>query len=241
MHTWQDFIAAEQQREYYQALQAKLAEARADGRAIYPPATQIFRAFELTPIAAVKAVIIGQDPYHQPGQAHGLAFSVERGVRIPPSLRNIYKAIQVDYPDVEIPEHGDLSAWAQQGVLLLNTALTVEQGKAGAHAKWGWHEFTARALAFLAAQKPAVYLLWGAHAQSVAAKALVNSRFAAENVLLQSVHPSPLSAHKGFLQCGHFRATNDWLKGRGETEITWLPKAASEHQNGQIQGDMFTK
>jgi len=236
MASWNAFLAEQQEEVYYQSLMAKLAAAKQQGCVIYPPEQQIFRAFELTTLDAVKVVILGQDPYHQPGQAHGLAFSVKEGVKVPPSLRNIYKAIARDYPESVIPESGDLSEWAQQGVLLLNTSLTVEHGKAGAHAKWGWHEFTQRALRYLAEHKPAVYLLWGAHAQAAATKALAGTRYESESLLLTAVHPSPLSAHKGFFDCGHFRLANEWLVQRGEFPIEWL----STEQNVSKQSDLFT-
>ncbi|MCH8501375.1 MAG: uracil-DNA glycosylase [Aliidiomarina sp.] len=236
MASWNEFLAQQQEQAYFQSLMAKLTAAKQQGCVIYPPQHQIFRAFELTALDAVKVVIVGQDPYHQPGQANGLAFSVTAGVKVPPSLRNIYKAIARDYIDLAIPESGDLSKWAQQGALLLNTSLTVEHGKAGAHAKWGWHEFTERALRYLAEHKAAVYLLWGAHAQAAAMKALAGTRYESESLLLTAVHPSPLSAHKGFFDCGHFRLANEWLVERGQSAIEWLPT----EQNVSKQSDMFT-
>lgn len=236
MASWHAFLAQQQEQAYYQSLMAKLEAAKRQGGVIYPPQQQIFRAFELTALDAVKVVIVGQDPYHQPGQAHGLAFSVTAGVKMPPSLRNIYKAIARDYPGSVIPESGDLSRWATQGVLLLNTALTVEHGKAGAHAKWGWHEFTQRALRYLAEHKAAVYLLWGAHAQAAATKALAGTRYESASLLLTAVHPSPLSAHRGFFDCGHFRLANKWLQERGQSPIEWLPT----EQNMSKQSDLFT-
>lgn len=224
MASWQEFIALQQQQAYYQELQQRISQDRAAG-AVYPPAQDVLRAFTLTPLERVSVVIIGQDPYHQPGQANGLAFSVAPGVKVPPSLQNIYKAICHDYPQAEIPPHGDLSRWAEQGVLLLNTSLTVREAEAGSHANLGWQQFTQAALSYLAEQQACAYLLWGKHAQNMALPIVRNSCFADQAKVLCAVHPSPLSAHRGFLTCGHFRACNEYLLARGVTPIEWLPAA----------------
>lgn len=185
------------------------------GKQIYPPSDQVFQAFKLTALADLKVVILGQDPYHGPGQAHGLCFSVPAGVKHPPSLRNIFKAIQHDYPDFQIPESGNLEHWAQQGVLLLNTVLTVEQGKAHSHASWGWETFTDKVVEQINQHcEGIVFLLWGAHAQKKGA--LINRK---RHHVLETVHPSPLSAHRGFLTAGHFRQTNQLLTQQGKSVI----------------------
>jgi uracil-DNA glycosylase len=198
-------------------LAAFIGERLAAGAIIYPP--RPLRALETTPLRSVRAVILGQDPYHGPGQAEGLAFSVPAGVKPPPSLRNIYKELRSG-PDEPVPVHGSLLGWAQRGVLLLNTCLTVEDGKPGSHAKKGWEVLTDAVLAELAAQaSPCVYMLWGAHAQ---AKAALIEETAAQNateaLVLQANHPSPLSASRPpvpFLGCGHFAQARDWLAARG--------------------------
>ena len=191
------------------------------GAVIYPP--RPLRALEVTPLSSVHAVILGQDPYHGAGQAEGLAFSVPQGVKVPPSLRNIFKELYCDEP-AAIPKCGSLLSWAQRGVLLLNAVLTVEDGQPGSHAKKGWEALTDALLAHVAANcTPCVYLLWGAHAQAkaglVTAAAHANGRDA---LVLQSNHPSPLSASRPpvpFLGCGHFRTARDWLKQRGITGV----------------------
>lgn len=211
--TWSDLLGDEKQKAYFQELIARVKHERAQGTPIYPPEDKVFAAFKATPLAQLKVVILGQDPYHGPGQAHGLCFSVPQGVKLPPSLRNIYKAIQHDYPDYEPPEHGDLSHWAQQGVLLLNTVLTVEEGKAHSHASWGWERFTDKVIAQINEHCDGIiFMLWGAHAQKKGA--LVDCQ---RHHVLTAVHPSPLSAHRGFLTCGHFRRTNELL----EVGIDW--------------------
>ncbi|HZY17212.1 MAG TPA: uracil-DNA glycosylase [Ramlibacter sp.] len=200
-----------------QALTAFLRERLAQGAVIYPP--RPLRALETTPLAAVRAVILGQDPYHGPGQAEGLAFSVPAGVRLPPSLRNIFKELGCG-TDRPLPPSGSLLHWAQQGVLLLNASLTVEDGQAGSHARKGWEALTDMLLAEVAARaSPCVYLLWGAHAQAKAR--LIEDTAAAQGreiLVLQANHPSPLSAARPpvpFLGCGHFAQARQWLAGRG--------------------------
>lgn len=204
---WRNFFTQPHQQQCLQSVLTRVQQARDNGVTIYPPAAEVFRAFELTPLAKVRVVILGQDPYHGPGQAHGLSFSVPAGVKFPPSLRNIFKAISHDEPDYHIPLHGDLSHWARQGVLLLNTVLTVEQGKAHAHAGWGWETFTDAVIEHInAAREGVVFLLWGAHAQKK--QELIDPT---RHHVLTSVHPSPLSAHRGFFECGHFRRVNALL------------------------------
>lgn len=194
-----------------------IRERLAAGATIYPP--RPFRALELTPLHTVRAVILGQDPYHGPGQAEGLAFSVRPGVKLPPSLRNIFKELRCS-PDEALPSHGSLVDWARRGVLLLNTSLTVEDGEPGSHAKRGWEVLTDALLAEVAANaSPCVYMLWGAHAQAKAG--LIEetaAHHAREALVLQANHPSPLSANRPpvpFLGCGHFALARDWLAARG--------------------------
>ncbi len=189
------------------------------GKRIYPPRGTRLAALELTPLDAVKVVILGQDPYHGPGQAHGLCFSVQTGVRVPPSLLNIYKEIEADL-GLPRPSHGTLTHWARQGVLLLNNALTVEEGRAGSHQSLGWEAITDAAVAAVAASpNPCVFLLWGAHAQKKAARVpgLTESR----HLVLKAAHPSPLSAHNGFLGCRHFSQANAFLERHGREAIDW--------------------
>lgn len=217
MNNWQALFAAEQQQPYYQQLQQRIEAERAAGKQIYPPQSQVFAAFEACPLAQVKVVILGQDPYHGEGQAHGLSFSVTQGVKIPPSLRNIYKELASDIEGFVIPDHGNLTAWAKQGVLLLNSVLTVEQAKAHSHAKWGWETFSDAVISAISQHcEGVVFLLWGAHAQKKGQ--LVESR---KHHLLASVHPSPLSAHKGFFGCRHFSTANQLLQEQGKSAINW--------------------
>lgn len=191
----------------------------AAGKTIYPPRGQRLAALELTPLDAVKVVILGQDPYHGPGQAHGLAFSVQPGVKVPPSLVNIYKELESDL-GLPRPSHGNLEHWARQGVLLLNNALTVEAGQAGSHQKRGWEELTDAAVRAVAAQaEPAVFLLWGSHAQKKAARVPELSN--GPHLVLEAPHPSPLSAHNGFFGCHHFSKANAFLEAHGRSPIDW--------------------
>ncbi|WP_412500922.1 uracil-DNA glycosylase [Shewanella chilikensis] len=214
---WQAFIAAEQQAPYFQQLSEFVAAERAAGKAIFPSEEEVFSAFELTPLDKVRVVLIGQDPYHGPGQAHGLCFSVKPGVKTPPSLVNMYKELATDIPGFVIPDHGYLVNWAKQGVLMLNTVLTVEQGKAHSHAKAGWETFTDRALQLLDQRdEPIIFVLWGSHA--IKKGKLIK---APQHKILSGPHPSPLSAYRGFFGCGHFSAINQQLKQWQQAEIDW--------------------
>jgi uracil-DNA glycosylase len=209
-------------REDMQALASFLRDRKRAGAQVYPPGPDIFAAFDATPFDAVKVVILGQDPYHGPGQAHGLCFSVRPGVQVPPSLQNIYKEIQRDLGIVP-PDHGYLMPWARRGVLLLNAVLTVEQGRAGAHQGKGWEGFTDHVIEVLDREREGlVFLLWGSYAQKKGG--IVDPR---RHRVLRTTHPSPLSAHRGFLGSGHFSAVNDYLSRHGQAPIDWsLPRRA---------------
>ena len=217
MPTWQEVLGPVKRADFFQQLMARIDAERAAGKAIYPPASEVFNALTLTPLDNVKVVILGQDPYHGPGQAHGLCFSVQSGVKTPPSLVNIYKELAQDIEGFHIPEHGNLTAWAEQGVLLLNTVLTVEQGKAHSHAKWGWETFTDAVIKSVNdTQHGVVFLLWGSHAQKKG-----QSIDTQKHYVLSAPHPSPLSAHRGFLGCRHFSQTNTLLSQQGKTPVNW--------------------
>lgn len=214
--SWKAHIGDWLQRPDMRELSAFLRQRKAAGARIYPPGPQIFAAFDATPFDDVKVVILGQDPYHGPGQAHGLCFSVLPGVPVPPSLLNIYKEINADL-GIAPPNHGCLLPWARQGVLLLNAVLTVEDGRAGAHQGKGWEGFTDHAIETLAREREGlVFLLWGSYAQ--AKGKVIDTR---RHRVLRAPHPSPLSAHRGFLGCGHFSATNQYLAQKGQAPIDW--------------------
>ncbi len=214
--SWKAALQAEFEQPYMKELGAFLRSEKAAGKTIYPPGPLIFNALNSTPVDEVRAVILGQDPYHGPGQAHGLCFSVQPGVAPPPSLQNIYKELKRDL-NLDIPRHGYLQRWADQGVLMLNTSLTVEQGMAGSHAKMGWQRLTDRIIEVVSERcSNVVFMLWGAHAQSKAR--LIDP---SKHLLLKSVHPSPLSAHRGFIGNGHFSRANQFLKQQGKEPIDW--------------------
>lgn len=212
---WDDVLKDLFQSELYLSIREFLKKEYST-RIIYPPMADIFNAFKYTPYSEVKAVILGQDPYHGEGQAHGLCFSVKDGVEPPPSLVNIYKELKSDL-GIEPPRSGCLTKWAKQGVLLLNTTLTVRAGAANSHSKCGWQEFTDEVIRILAKrEKPMVFLLWGANAR--AKKSLISG---SNHLILECAHPSPLSAFNGFFGCKHFSKTNDFLIKNGETPINW--------------------
>jgi uracil-DNA glycosylase len=214
--SWKQRVGEYLQRPDMQSLAAFLREQKRAGKHLYPPGPDIFNAFAHTPFDAVRVVILGQDPYHAPGQAHGLCFSVRPGVRVPPSLDNIFREIERDL-GIPRPAHGCLTAWADRGVLLLNSVLTVEEGRAGAHQGKGWEGFTDAAIAALNREREGlVFLLWGAFAQRKGA--LIDRQ---RHCVLSAVHPSPLSAHRGFMGCGHFSAANRYLQAHGQPPIDW--------------------
>jgi len=214
--SWKAELADEFSRDYMQALREFLLQRKQAGQVIYPPGPQIFNALDHTPFDKVKVVIIGQDPYHGPGQAHGLCFSVQPGVPIPPSLQNIFKEIHNDL-GLRQPPHGCLTAWADQGVLLLNAVLTVEDGRAGSHQGKGWELFTDAVISALNRKRDhLVFLLWGSYAQK---KGAVIDR--SRHLVLESPHPSPLSAHRGFFGNKHFSETNRYLAAHGQEPINW--------------------
>lgn len=221
MQTWKEAIGEEKQQDYFQHILQYVQNDRRAGKIIYPPQHEVFSAFALTEFSAVKVVILGQDPYHGPNQAHGLSFSVKPGIAPPPSLMNMYKELAQDV-GFQIPQHGYLVDWAKQGVLLLNTVLTVEQGKAHSHANIGWEQFTDKVIHQLNQHREnLVFLLWGSHAQK---KGQFIDR--TRHCVLTAPHPSPLSAHRGFLGCRHFSKTNDYLRQQGIEQIEWqLPLA----------------
>ena len=215
MTTWNEILAEEMQKDYYQELQAFVQKRRAEVR-VFPEEKNVFTALELTPFESVKVVILGQDPYHGFGQAHGLSFSVQKGIPLPPSLKNIYKELQEDIGG-ELPTEGDLSHWAKQGVLLLNTVLTVEEGNANSHKGMGWERLTNRLIESLNELKhPVIFILWGKPAQDKE-KLITNSN----HVILKAPHPSPLSAYRGFFGSKPFSRVNDILIQQGQTPIRW--------------------
>ncbi len=214
--TWKRALADELDQDYMRELRGFLKKEIELKKIIYPKPQEYFAAFEQTPLDRVRVVILGQDPYHGPGQAHGLCFSVRKGVVPPPSLKNIFKEIQNDLA-LPIPQHGCLTKWAEQGVLLLNSVLTVEDGLAASHRNKGWERLTDRVIRELNGQpRPLVFLLWGSYAQSKAQ--FVDRK---KHLVLESVHPSPLSAHRGFLGCKHFSKTNQFLQKNGFVPIDW--------------------
>ena len=212
---WQDALAQEIEKPYYKKLQDKVLN-EYEEHTVYPPLDDVFNAFKLTPLSQVKVVIIGQDPYHEPGQAHGLSFSVRPGIKNPPSLVNIYKELHDDL-GCYIPDNGYLEKWARQGVLMLNNVLTVREHEANSHKGIGWEIFTDAVIDILNEQnRPIVYLLWGKPAEKKCAK-LDNTN----QLILTAPHPSPLSAYRGFFGCKHFSRTNDFLESKGEASIDW--------------------
>ncbi|WP_262248827.1 uracil-DNA glycosylase [Parapedobacter soli] len=213
---WNEVLGVEFGKPYMQQLKQFLVAEKRE-HTVYPPGNLIFKAFNHTPFGDVNVVILGQDPYHNVGQAHGLSFSVPPGVAIPPSLRNMYQELSTDIPGFRVPGHGDLTAWADQGVLLLNATLTVRAHTAGSHQGKGWEEFTDRAIAELSVRREGiVFLLWGRYAKNKAA--LIDCR---RHHVLTAAHPSPFSAYHGFFGCKHFSKTNSFLEQRGHKPIDW--------------------
>lgn len=221
--SWLERLREQFAQPYMQELKEFLRREKAAGKVIYPPGGEMFAAFNLTPLEQVKVVILGQDPYHGPGQAHGLCFSVKPGVALPPSLVNIYRELE---QDLGIPpaSHGCLTHWAEQGVLLLNSVLSVERGRAASHQGKGWEQFTDRAIEVVNRDcEHVVFMLWGSYAQRKGA--VID---ASRHLVLKAPHPSPLSAHRGFFGCGHFSKANTWLQSMGREPVDWrLPAQAS--------------
>lgn len=216
--SWKEILKSEFNKPYFQQIPQHLKIEKSQGKVIYPPGSLIFNAFNTTPFDKVKVVILGQDPYHGPGQAHGLCFSVPNGIAPPPSLVNIFKELHEDI-GVVIPDHGNLTRWAEQGVFLLNASLTVRAGEPMSHSKIGWAEFTDTVIKKIAElKKNVVFLLWGKFAQEK--RLLIDET---KHLILRSAHPSPLSAHAGFFGCRHFSKTNEYLMHNGMDPIDWQP------------------
>jgi uracil-DNA glycosylase len=215
--SWLAVLKDEFDKDYMLRLRTFLKNEKQAGHKVYPKGSNIFNAFQKTPFDDVKVVILGQDPYHGENQAHGLSFSVQKGIGIPPSLRNIYKELSTDIPGFQIPGHGDLTEWAGQGVLLLNASLTVQAGMAGSHQKKGWEEFTDNVIKTISDKKDGVvFILWGAFAQAKAE--LIDQK---KHHIIQSPHPSPFSAERGFFGSKPFSKTNRILEKEGKTPIDW--------------------
>jgi len=219
---WQSILATEQTKPYFKALTSTITSQRDDGTIIYPAENEVFTAFEHIDLSDINVVILGQDPYHGTGsegqsQAHGLAFSVKDDIKPPPSLVNIYKELAVDIDGFTTPQHGNLIHWAKQGVLLLNTVLTVKESQAHSHAKLGWETFTDKIISELSLHnKGCVFLLWGSHAQKKGKDIDTHKHY-----ILTSPHPSPLSAYRGFFGCKHFSKANNWLVAHNKEIIDW--------------------
>lgn len=215
--SWKNVLESEFSQPYFQALRQFLKSEKAKGKIIYPPGSFIFNAFHLTPFNAVKIVILGQDPYHGTGQAHGLCFSVQQGVKPPPSLVNIYKELKTDINGFQIPLHGNLESWAKQGVFLLNAMLTVEQDKPASHKEIGWQKFTDAAIKHLSDKREnLVFMLWGSFAQQKSF--LIDAK---KHLILKAPHPSPFSADRGFFGCKHFSKANAYLLEHHSEQINW--------------------
>ncbi|KAI9293191.1 uracil-DNA glycosylase, partial [Neoconidiobolus thromboides FSU 785] len=215
--SWLKVLIKEIQKPYFLKLKQFLLDEKKNGKKVFPPEAQIYSWSRFTPLEQVKVVIIGQDPYHNDNQAHGLCFSVNKGIIIPPSLKNIYKEIKNEYPNFVIPKHGYLEAWANQGVLLLNAALTVQAHNANSHAGKGWEMFTDAIINYLNKNnRNLVFILWGSYAQKKGKVVDKN-----KHLILNGVHPSPLSASRGFFSCNHFQLANEYLKKHNRQEIDW--------------------
>lgn len=215
--SWRKELHDEFEKDYMIKLRTFLQNEKTAGRQLYPESKNIFKAFERTPFDKVKVVILGQDPYHGLNQAHGLSFSVQKGVQFPPSLQNIFKELMAEFNEFQYPSHGDLSQWSDQGILLLNATLTVEANKAGSHQKQGWENFTDRVIRTLSEKKSGIiFLLWGKFAQ--AKTNLIDHN---KHHILVSSHPSPFSAYNGFFGNGHFKKVNEILEKEGKTGINW--------------------
>lgn len=215
--SWKEALQGEFEKEYMKNLRTFLMKEKEEGKIVFPPGSLIFNAFNHTPFDKVKVVILGQDPYHGQGQAHGLSFSVQKGVTPPPSLKNIYKELKDDIEDFTIPSHGDLTKWADEGVLLLNATLTVRKGEPGSHHNKGWELFTDQAIRELSEKKKGiVFLLWGKNAQAKIPLIDTDKHF-----ILKAAHPSPYSANSGFFGCRHFSKANKLLKEQGIEPIDW--------------------
>lgn len=214
--SWKKVLASEFEKPYFAQLVQSLRQEKQAGKVIYPPGPDIFSAFSHTPFSKVKVLLLGQDPYHGAGQAHGLCFSVRKGIKPPPSLQNIYKELQQDV-GFNPPTHGELTKWAEQGVFMLNASLTVEEGKPMSHSQIGWALFTDHIIELLSREKKGlVFLLWGRFAQEKAK--LINEQ---QHCILKAAHPSPFSAYNGFFGCKHFSQTNDYLISHGHPPIDW--------------------
>ena len=217
MADWTELLADEKQQDYFKETLQTVADKRAQDITIFPKEEDVFNAFSATPFNHIKVVILGQDPYHGANQAHGLCFSVLPGVKTPPSLANMYKELKQDIDGFEIPNHGYLQSWAEQGVLLLNTVLTVEQGQAHSHKRLGWEKFTDKVIELLDQHgEGIIFLLWGSHAHKKGSN--INNE---KHHVLKTVHPSPLSAYRGIFGCGHFSKANELLKQQNKSEINW--------------------
>lgn len=215
--SWKKVLSDEFEKPYFRELRHFLQQEKASGKIIYPPGSLIFNAFNSTPFDKVKVVILGQDPYHGAGQAHGLCFSVQRGIKPPPSLVNIFKELKDDVPGFQIPEHGCLQKWTEQGIFLLNAILTVEANQPASHQKRGWEEFTNAVIQKLSKERSGlIFILWGAFAQQKTA--LIDET---RHTVLKAAHPSPFSAYNGFFGCKHFSKTNEILTQKGEVTIDW--------------------
>lgn len=212
---WKEFLKEEFNKNYFLEIKKRYIQALNNNAIIYPPANLTFNAFNLTPLDELKIVLLGQDPYHQPNQAMGLSFSVPYGVKIPPSLLNIYKELKTDL-NIEPSKSGNLSSWAKQGILLLNSILSVEAGKPASHSSWGWQEFSDAVISKLSLEKSGlIFMLWGNYAKSK--KALIDT---SKHFILEAAHPSPL-ARTGFLGCKHFSKANEILRNLGKNPINW--------------------
>lgn len=215
--SWLNVLGTELEKPYMKTLKTFLLEEKQKGFTVYPKGNDIFNAFNHTPFDKVKVIILGQDPYHGQGQAHGLSFSVQKGIPVPPSLKNMYKELADEFADFKIPNHGDLTSWANQGVLLLNATLTVRAHEAGSHQKKGWEQFTDYVISELSKQRSGlVFLLWGRYAQQK--EVLIDTT---KHTILKAAHPSPFSAYNGFFGSNHFKKANELLVKEGLTPINW--------------------